>query len=175
MNDPREKKDRFTALVNAFSADLYRYAYWLCLDRELAEDLVQETFARAWRFLDNLREEQAAKSWLATTLRRENARRFERGKLPVADGLELDRLGAERPDFDTSIEAFVLRRALVELPAIYREPLLLQVIQGLSCGEIARSLGITRAAVMTRLFRARRCLRSALEGETEAGSASGAS
>lgn len=175
MTDETDKNARFTTLVNTFSADLYRYAYWLCMDRNVAEDLVQETFARAWRFLDNLREERAAKSWLTTTLRRENARRFERGTPPVVQGLDLERFGEKAPAYDTSTEAFVLRRALAELPAAYREPLLLQVIEGLSCDEIAHVLGITRAAVMTRLFRARRTLRAALEGDSETAIASRAS
>lgn len=164
MNDSRDKTARFRTLVNAFSADLYRHAYWLCLDRDIAQDLVQETFARAWRFLDNLRDERAAKGWLTTTLRRENARRFERGALPVAEGVDPERIGSEHTGYDTRTEAFVLRRALASLSPAYREPLLMQVVQGQSCDEIARTLGITRAAVMTRLFRARRILRSMLDG-----------
>ncbi|MDX2313635.1 MAG: sigma-70 family RNA polymerase sigma factor, partial [Gammaproteobacteria bacterium] len=69
---------RFEKLVNAVSSDLYRYAFRLCRNKAMAEDLVQETFLRAWRFLDSLREEKKAKSWLMTTLRREFARQFER-------------------------------------------------------------------------------------------------
>ncbi len=69
-----DKKSRFTALVQATSSRLYRYAWWLCRDKHIAEDLVQETYARAWKSLGDLRDEKAALSWLMTTLRRENAR-----------------------------------------------------------------------------------------------------
>ena len=59
------KKSRFTVIVEALSSDLYRYAYWLSGDKHTAEDLVQETFMRAWRALDSLRDEHSAKAWLS--------------------------------------------------------------------------------------------------------------
>lgn len=80
-----QKEARFTALVNALSGDLYRYAYWLCHHRDQAEDLVQETFARAWRAIDQLRDERAARRWLLVTLRREHARQYERWRPTSAD------------------------------------------------------------------------------------------
>ena len=70
----KTKQIQYEALVRAYSTDLYRYGYWLCHDRHVAEDLVQETFLRAWRSLESLKDETAAKSWLITILRRENAR-----------------------------------------------------------------------------------------------------
>ena len=76
FDDMVSKQTRYENLVNAYSPWLYRYAYWLSGERAAAEDLVQETFLRAWRFLDSLKEEAAAKSWLTTILRRENARKF---------------------------------------------------------------------------------------------------
>lgn len=157
------KQTRFEALVQALSADLYRYAVWLCRDRNRAEELVQETYLRAWHALDSLRDERAAKSWLITILRREHARGFER-YAPVIDGeLEPDDLadGAGMTPSDT----LAVRRALATLPAEYREPLLLQTLGGYRCEEIAALLGLSAGAVMTRLFRARQKLRAALGGE----------
>lgn len=86
------KQSRFTALVNAFTPDLYRYAFWLCGEAATAEDLVQETFTRAWRSLDKLREEHSANTWLITALRRENARRFARKRLTPTN---VDEIAAE--------------------------------------------------------------------------------
>ena len=56
------RQQQFEALVRAHSGELYRYAYWLSSDGALAQDLVQETFLRAWRSLDGLRETVAAKA-----------------------------------------------------------------------------------------------------------------
>jgi RNA polymerase sigma-70 factor (ECF subfamily) len=153
----------FDQLFDAYGKDLQRYALWLSGDRHTAEDLVQDTLLRAWRSLDRLHNPKAAKGWLMTILRRENARRFERYQPPEST-VPAEDLGDRREDYDTSTEAFVLRRALGALPADYREPLLLQVLHGYSQREIAERLGLTSAAVGTRLFRARQKLREAVSG-----------
>lgn len=151
------KNSGFDSLVRAYSAELYRYAYWLCRDRFVAEDLVQETFARAWGARSSLREERAAKSWLYTILRHENARLHERKRLDIDDGQDLDALEDQRL---RSVSADLeMRQALYALPESYREPLLLQVIGGFSCEEIAEMMKLTTGAVMTRLTRARQVLR----------------
>ena len=121
---------------------------------------------RAWKAIDSLQDDKAAKSWLFTIVRRENARQYERKRLDTVDDPDFDRVETTRPEYDTSTEAFVLRRALEELPEEYREPLVLQVIGGYSTEEIADQLGIKAGAVMTRLFRARKKLREML-GERE--------
>jgi RNA polymerase sigma-70 factor (ECF subfamily) len=157
------KEQRFEALVRALSGDLYRYAFWLCRQSALAEDLVQETFARAWKSLHALQDDKAAKSWLITILRREHARLFERKRLETVDvddaqpAADLDDL----PDQDA--ERQLLRRAILDLDEDYREPLLLQVVGGFSGEEIAGMLGLERATVNTRLFRARAKLKDRLD------------
>lgn len=165
MKYMRNKQAKFTALVNVYSADLYRYAYWLCRDRTLAEDLVQETFTRAWRSIDSLRDESAAKYWLITTLRREHARCYAR-KQPDRMESDIENLESTVPRYDTSIEAHVLRCALAQLSLEFREPLLLQVLWGYSCKEIATMLDMNEGAVMTRLSRARQKMRELLAGDS---------
>lgn len=154
-------KARFDELIGVHMKDLYRYGYWLTGDASVADDLVQETMVRAWKSLDRLENKEAAKGWLITILRRENARRFERKQLKPS-GVPTEELPAARNEYDTSTEAFVLRQALEQLPEDYREPLLLQVIHGYSQKEIAVQLGISVAGAGTRLFRARAKLREAL-------------
>ena len=166
MQGKDNARTRFNRLVGEYSKDVFRYAYWLCHDKTMAEELSQETFVRAWKSIDSLQDDKAAKSWLFTIVRRENARQYERKRLDMLDDVDFDRVGATRDEYDTSTEAFVLRRALAELSEEYREPLVLQVIGGYSTEEIANQLGIKAGAVMTRLFRARKKLREML-GERE--------
>jgi RNA polymerase sigma-70 factor (ECF subfamily) len=63
-------------------------------------------------------------------------------------------------------EDAVIRAAIHRLDPKYREPLLMQVLGGFSCDEIARELNISSAAVMTQLFRARQKLKVMLSGGT---------
>lgn len=162
MTDSTDKTKRFNQLAESYSTDLYRYAMWICGNDALAKDLVQETFLRAWRALDKLNEVAAAKSWLITILRREYARTFERkvpkftdvDKVVVPDDDELEP--------DERAERDLLRRGILRLEPKYRDPLLLQVVFGHSCAEIATQLDISNSAVMTQLFRAREKLKSLL-------------
>ncbi|MEM1082306.1 MAG: sigma-70 family RNA polymerase sigma factor, partial [Pseudomonadota bacterium] len=80
-----ERQRRFDALARRYSDDLYRFAVWLCRDPTLANDLIQETYVRAWKALDKLQDPDKAKSWLITILRREFARTFERKVPPLTD------------------------------------------------------------------------------------------
>ena len=173
MEITTNKTKKFEALVSALSTELFRYAYGLCRNRQLAEDLVQESYLRAWRAQDSLRDHRAARSWLYTILRREFIRYIERSRPEARDPAELHAIS--ETDYDTSIEAFVLRRAMADLPIEYREPLLLQVIGGFSCDEIANILDLTPNATMTRLSRARRKLRETLTDDGKIRTADGKS
>lgn len=162
------KQRQFDALVHAHTNDLYRFAYWLCGDPARAQDLVQETMLRAWRAIDSLHDASAAKPWLLTILRREHARGFERKAFDLtsldedlhesiadeAAGIDPEQAGSDAQ----------LRETIMKLEAKYREPLLMQVLGGFSCEEIATELGIKPGAVMTQLFRARGKLRELLSG-----------
>ncbi len=159
----QKSQARFEKLVIAVSSDLYRYALMLCRNKAMAEDLVQETFMRAWRFLDSLRDEKKAKSWLLTTLRREFARQFERYQPPF-DDVELEQIAG---DDGVNPDVLAVRQALAKLPDKYREVLVLQVIGGYSGAEMAEMLELRRATVNTRLFRARQKLQSILESAAE--------
>jgi RNA polymerase sigma-70 factor (ECF subfamily) len=159
------KQVRYEALVRALHTDLYRYAYWLCQEKQVAEDLVQETFLRAWRALDSLKEEKAAKSWLITILRRENARRFERKRFEMSEYEEMSIADNSAITNEQQIENNWLREKIALLPVEYREPLVLQIIGGFSGEEISKMLELNKNTVMTRLFRARNQLKDAFEKE----------
>lgn len=163
--DPRRR--RFEQLCGPLRADLYRFAFWLARDPGVAEDVVQETLLRAWRSLDSLTDDGAAKPWLLTIARREHARLFERKRFETVD---VDGLAAaEDPALAVTDghEATDVQTAILTLPEEYREPLVLQVLLGYSTDEIARHLGLTNGAVLTRLCRARQKLRSVVLGRDE--------
>ncbi|UAA40102.1 sigma-70 family RNA polymerase sigma factor [Paraneptunicella aestuarii] len=160
-----DKQKRYEALVHTYHADLYRYAYWLVKDKHIAEDIVQEAFLRAWKSLDSLNDEKAAKSWLITILRRENARRFERKQLDVVDMDDVVLMDNDVSQ-EGKIENRELRRHIAALNEEYREPLILQVMFGFSGEEISEQLGLNKNTVMTRLFRARNQLKEAIENDS---------
>lgn len=161
-----DKKRKYALLIEAHSQDLYKYALWLCKDKNMAEDVMQEAFLRAWKSLDSLREAKAAKGWLFTIFRREHARQFERKQFQYQDVEEMDTIADAQMGYDDRPEAYALRNALKRLPQDYREPLEMQVLGGFSCDEIATILDISSSAVMTRLFRARKKMRQILGHET---------
>lgn len=160
------KQQRYEALVHALHGDIFRYAYWLVKDKTVAEDIVQETFLRAWKSLDSLKDEKAAKSWLITILRRENARRFERKQFDLVDMDDVV-LADEIQSNEQDLEHRELHRLINGLADEYREPLVLQSIFGLSGDEISVQLGLNKNTVMTRLFRARNQLKEGLEQPDE--------
>ncbi len=149
------KQQRYESLVTALYQDVYRYAYWLCKNQPLAQDLVQETFLRAWRSLDSLQNDKAAKAWLFTILRRENARLYERYRPDLVDIDDQSIAESDNEEPDSKMDRELLHNAINRLESDYREPLLLQVVGGFSGKEIADILGLNNNTVMTRLFRAR--------------------
>jgi len=152
------KQKRFDILVNAFYQDAYRYAYWICKRRPLAEDLVQEAYLRAWKNFDKLKDEKAAKAWLFTIIRRENARQYE-GYQP--DLVDID----DVPVNDTGVspanhsEHSIIQQHIANLAQEFREPLVLQLVGGFKAAEIAQILDLNKNTVLTRLFRARNKLK----------------
>ena len=137
----------------------------------MAQDLVQETYLRAWRALDSLKDEKAAKSWIFIILRREFVRQFEKKIPPITslDELDFDIEDSKPLAPDDKAEADIVRDAILKLEKKYSEPLILQVIGGFSCDEIAEQLNISKSAVMTQLFRARAKLQKALSRESKIG------
>ncbi len=161
----RKRRARFDKVVSIFHQDMYRYAAWLCRDPGIAEEVVQEALLRAWKSLDALRDDEAAKPWLLTIVRRENARYFERKRLETVD---IDNLSPAQSAMlaekeETGLED--MRQAIFRLEDDYREPLVLQVLMGHSTREIAELMGMQQGAVLTRLHRARHKLKDEMEKE----------
>jgi len=153
---------RFEGLCAQYRPVVFRFALYLARDGAIAEDVVQETFLRAWRALDSLNDPEAVLSWLLVIARREHARLYERKRHTTVslDALVCtdDPALSSAPSEDHSD----VSAAISALDANYRKPLILQVLMGYSTDEIASELGLTQSAVLTRLHRARQKLRLAL-------------
>jgi RNA polymerase sigma-70 factor (ECF subfamily) len=162
------KQLRFERLIAPWRDDLFRYVMWLCRDPQLADDVVQETMLRAFRRIDSLKDEKLVKPWLLTIARREHARVYERKRFETRD---IDDLTHAEAAFiaiaeDTDVED--MRQAIFQLDDDYREPLVLQVLLGLTTEEIAETMNIKQGAVLTRLHRARKKLIERVRPELDA-------
>lgn len=160
-----QKKQRFEQLVELYATDLHRYALWLTKNKEVSEDLVQEAFTRAWKNLHQLQDEKAAKAWLITIVRRENARRFQRIQPDLVNIEDTTLIADPELEPEAMTERRLMREAMMKLDSDYREPLIMQVIHGMSCREIAEMLNLTENAVMTRVFRAKQKIKDALTSD----------
>lgn len=171
----RDRIQRFEADVLVHLDDLYRAALRLTGNAAEAEDLTQDTCLRAFERLDQLRSPAAARVWVFTILRSIFLRRIERqtrsADLEVVDSALLeagevlhDTYEALRPIQATPLGE--VREALGRLPLAFREPLVLAHVAGFSYKEVAEILAIPLGTVMSRLFRARRLLRSELREPT---------
>ena len=151
---------------------LYNFANWLTRNREEAEDLVQETYAKALKGFPSFRLGTNFRAWMYRILR--NTFLTSRTGLKAKVTLSLDSEEEEPPELpveDNTPETLLmersnlelLQRAIDELPVDFREILLLCDLEEMSYQEIAETLSIPVGTVMSRLSRARKTLRSSLQ------------
>ena len=133
---------------------------------DLAEEAAQEAFVRAYFSLGKLRKRQSFLPWLlGIAVRAGQELVGRRNRVPAAGDLT----DAPAPTEETSQEQ-PLAKAVARLPEQYQEVISLRFHAGLSCKEIAESLGIPVGNVTKRLSRAYALLREALSGSSRAGS-----
>lgn len=177
MSDTREETFQREALPEMDA--VYRFALRLAGNPPEAEDLVQETFLRAWRSWEQYTPGTNCKSWLFTICRNVFLRQQERGKrhdeiLSEQAPDDPDRLSRENPVFaaskDSDPEGDFFREivdddvleAIDELPEDYRMVVVLSDLEGMAYREIADMLEIPVGTVKSRLFRGRRMLQQRL-------------
>jgi RNA polymerase sigma-70 factor (ECF subfamily) len=158
-------------LVRRHHQGVYGYLRRLGAQPPLAEDLTQETYAKAWRRIETLRDAGSLRSWLLTIARNEFFQRL-RVERPEADGCEeLPETedpdpGAESAMIDSERDR-QLRRAVGRLEPTLQEAVALHYFQDLSFRETGSVLGIPAGTVKSRIHRALGELRALLE-QTEA-------
>ena len=150
---------------------LYNFAHWLTQDRQEAEDLVQETYVKALKGFSSFRPDTNFRAWIYQILR--NTFLTSRTGLKASASVPLD-LESEQetlPAIKETPESILLQRsdqqlvqeALGRLPVPFREVLLLCEFEEMSYQEISATLAIPIGTVMSRLSRARRALRDAVQ------------
>jgi RNA polymerase sigma-70 factor (ECF subfamily) len=156
---------------------LYNFACWLTQDRQEAEDLVQETYAKALKGFSSFQPGTNFRAWIYKILR--NAFLTSRTGLKATATVPLELEGEEEilPTVKETPESILLQRsdgqlvrqALEQLPLAHREILLLCEVEEMSYQEISAALAIPMGTVMSRLSRARKALGDALRLQVRKG------
>ncbi|HEY2865601.1 MAG TPA: sigma-70 family RNA polymerase sigma factor [Pyrinomonadaceae bacterium] len=171
----------FDKLITRYSADIYALLFRLTSDNEEAADLTQETFLRAFKAISGFRGDSDLKTWLYRIAINESRNKFrwwKRRRREHTVSLD-DNIGSSETVYSETIsdaspspEQETLRRererilqnALMELPVIFREPIVLFDIEGLSYDEICKALELNLGTLKSRLARGRKELKSKLTG-----------
>lgn len=149
----------FVALYDRYKGAIYAYCARMLLDRDAAQDLLQETFARAYEHRDRLLNTTSFKAWLFTIARNQclNALRRRGREIPLApDAPEPPAQGTPFSHLLRSEQTALVQRTLAALSPEYREVVVLREYQNLSYDEIAAVTRTTVSSVKSRLFKARR-------------------
>jgi len=153
-------------IVDRHANMLYGLAYSLVGNAADAADVVQETFSGAFQRIRDFEERSSLKTWLTRILVRQAARRHRARRKHRA--VSLSRIpeqseGTTASAADANLDARMdVLAALEELSPVHREVLVLREFEGMSYEEIASALDVPRGTVESRLFRARREMRTHL-------------
>jgi RNA polymerase sigma-70 factor (ECF subfamily) len=157
-------------LVQDHYQSLYRYAFRLTGSATDAEDLTQEAYCKAQLKLGQLRDPERARPWLFSILR--NAYLHRLRELRQGHPVPLDSIAevAEpQPDPLPEVDPERLQAALNELPEAFRSVVILYYFEEFSYRDIAEQMDLPMGTVMSRLSRAKACLRQKLQPETVSG------
>lgn len=145
---------QFVEQVTRHHSSFVSFAYLATGNASLAEDLLQETYLRAWKARDQIKDWQLFRSWISRILRNESARRFAKNELNVTEfNEELYVSPIDFEEFKTRTREEALH-SIKALPKLYRDPMWL-FVQGSKCEDIAEHLQLNVNTVLTRLRRAK--------------------
>ncbi|GIU91867.1 MAG: RNA polymerase sigma-H factor [Acidimicrobiia bacterium] len=158
----RDDPEAFGELVRRHQAVVFGAAFRVVGDRQVAEDLAQEAFLRAFQASGEFRGEGTVGAWLYRiaknlALNQVSRRREHPGDLP-----DLPAKTDPESEYLRTADIRAVRQAVASLPAPLREPLVLREYQGLSYDEIGRRLGLATNTVRTRIHRGRKAVQEAL-------------
>jgi RNA polymerase sigma-70 factor, ECF subfamily len=161
------EREGFADLVNRYQSPLYRYAVSIVLDHDVAADMVQDAFVRAYTNLRSCRDHERFRAWLFQMLRN---RCLDYLKEPRRRNVSLDHLAPivdEAPGPLVAVERKQVRKdiydALKALPVQQREAFLMHYVEGVPYEAMAELLDASVSALKMRVLRAREALSGALQ------------
>jgi RNA polymerase sigma-70 factor (ECF subfamily) len=160
---------------------LFNVAVKITRNEDDAQDLVQETFLRAFRFFDKYEPGTNCKAWLYRILKNTFINRYRQqhrrpsevdfDAIEETHEVQVKHMGLKLGDPEESFMNNVLRtdvrQALDKLPADYREALFLSLVEGFSYREIAEMVGCPIGTVMSRIHRARKLMQRTLTSHSQ--------
>lgn len=156
--------DKFESQLRRHKDAVYRQMLRVCGNREDAEDVLVEAILNAYRHYENLEDKERFQAWLAVIGRRVCGRiKKKESLLPLVELADRHPAVSEEPDFETTELVAKVHNALNVLSPDERPVFELRDLQGMSGEETARRLGISLAAMKSRLHRARAKIRKALD------------
>lgn len=169
--EPRAALDRqLNDLIEKHADAVFRLVFGILRDRQLTEDVVQETMLRTWSALGRFRGEASERTWVLRIAHNTAIDALRRRRDLATDPTELPEGTDERDPADAATGLDTLAavgRALDALDGVSRSIVVLREVEGLSYQEIADALDVPVSTVKTRLLRARRTLQSAARNEEE--------
>ena len=176
-----EKDEIFERELLPFIDALHNFAYNLCFNEDEANDLVQETYLKAYRFIKSYQTGTNAKAWLFKILKNVYINQYrKRSRRPTSVDIDDVNVYTEADDDQASMAYLDLRKemfdgmlgdevtiALNSLPIEFRSVILLCDIEGFSYEEIAKIIDKPIGTVRSRLFRARNMLKEKLKNYAE--------
>ena len=166
MAGPELRERAFEHEAMPHTASLLRAAISITRDAAVAEDLVQETLLRAWRFFDRFDQGTNCKAWLFRIMLNLSMRVREKRTAESISSVPLDEIHADHASAGgDSLQQLLIRRAFEALPHDQRTVLHLAIVDGFTCKEIAELLSLPMGTVMSRLSRGRAALRDHLAGQ----------
>jgi RNA polymerase sigma-70 factor, ECF subfamily len=168
--------ESFEALVNLYETRVYKIALRILENNQDAEDVLQETFLKAFENLNRFRGESSFYTWVVQIAVNGALQRVNRSRKRPMVSLDYSSeddanfrpkeivVWEEDPEklYSQKERAIILEKAIASLPVIYRTVFLLKDVENLPVDTIARTLGISLAAAKSRLIRARLELREQL-------------
>jgi RNA polymerase sigma-70 factor, ECF subfamily len=152
----------FEGIVRRWQGPLVNMAWRYCRDRSRAEEMAQDALVRAWRGLASWRRESSFSTWLfalAANVFRNELKRFPTVSLPLEEAPEPAHPAGQHNELADRQQHEALRRAVLTLPARYREPVVLFYFHEMDLGAAAATLGLPEGTMKARLARARELLR----------------